>query len=199
MIVRPNKPQLMTITAPSDLPVSLELLKKHLRQTQDLDDELIQLNCLPAATEYTEQFLSRQLMPQTVELRLDRFPASGFYLMADPIRTVDSVKYDDTENAEQTLDAAAYETDLALMNAFIVPASGYSWPATYSKLNAVRIRMSVGWSDAESIPHAIKYAISMLAFHLYDNPSATITRRMEVTETPLGYESLLSMYRIHPV
>lgn len=197
MIRRPRNPALVVTTAATDLPVDLEMLKKHLRQSQDLDDELIQFFALPTATEQTEKYLNRYLMPQVAELRLDRFPLTGFWLVADPVRAVNSVKYYDTDNAQQTWSSSNYETDLSTMQAFIRPVTGVSWPSTYDRLHAVTVEMNVGWANAEAIPHSIKYAVMMLAMHLYDNPSAVSEDKL--VETPKGYEYLLNPHRIVPV
>lgn len=187
----------MITTTAADLPVDLELVRKHVRQPLDLDDELLQGVCIPAATAHTETFLNRQLMPQVAELRLDKFPVRGFSLVADPIRAVNSVTYYDIDNALQTFSSSYYETDLTEFHGYIRPVVDQQWPQTYDRLHAVQIEMNVGYASAAAIPLSIRLAVLMLTMHLYDHPSATDGEK--VMETPLGYDSLLWPHRIVPV
>lgn len=181
---------LVTTTAPTQLPVSIERVKDRTRIDGDEEVALLDL-WIETATMEAQSFLNRRLMPQTVELRMDCFPEWGTSLVADPIRSVASVVYDDSSNVEQTLATSVYETDLDRLRGWIQPASGQSWPSTYDKLQAVRISMEVGFADAESIPEPIRDAIAMLAAHYFEH---------RVSDSmPKSVHAMLWPYRVVPV
>lgn len=187
---------LVTTTPASVYPINLEEAKLHLKVDIDEDDDLIQGLIIPAATSRAEAFLNRRLMTQTVELRMDSFPCGGFALLADPIQSVDSVKYYDANNVEQTLSLSAYETDLTPFAGWIRPVD--SWPDTYDRLHAVRVSMTAGFASAEEIPQAIRQGLLLDIWHLYENRGAVNIGNI-VTPIDLGYESLMWPFRIVPV
>lgn len=198
MAVTTKRPAVVTTTPATQLPVTLEEARRQLRAEGELDDALVEETLIPAATRAVETFLNRRLMPQTVELRLDGFPFGGFGLEVDPIRSINSVKYYDENNADQTLSTSAYEADLTEFRAYIRPASGYAWPNTYDRLNCVRISVEVGWASADDIPRDIRYAVLMMVAHMHENPEP-VSVGSAVAEIPLGYASLLWPHRVVPV
>lgn len=195
MTRRMQNPVLVTTDPPDQYPVTLEQAKQHLKIDLDDEDSLIQGVLIPAATEHAEGFLNRRLMTQTVELRLDSFPLRGFPLLADPIQSVTSVKYDDVNGTEQTLSTSVYETDLTAFRGWIQPKFDQVWPTTYPKIHAVRIAMEVGFEDAASVPMPIRQAILMHVTHLKENPEPINIGNIG-NSIPLGYEALLWPHRL---
>jgi len=177
---------LNTITAPTGVPVTVQELKDRLRLTTTSEDARLYA-LLEAATKWAEEYTHLKIMPQVVELTLDRFPSWGFNLDVHPIRSVDSVKYDDTSSpqVETTLTADVdYETDIVTTKGRIESLGG--WPSVSSDMNAVRIRMSVGYASALVVPEGIKEGIKMYAAGLYTCDVAT----------KKGAESALWVYRV---
>lgn len=191
-------PTLVTITAPTQQAVTLEAVRRQLRAESELDDELVQEQLIPAATSAVEAFLNRQLMPTEVELRMDRFPPGrSFKLVADPVRTLTSIVYDDENDTEQTLATSVYEADLAPFAGLVQLRDGQVWPNTYRKLNAVRVRMDAGYADAESIPADIKHGLLLMVSHLHENPEPVNIGTI-ASELPHSLSALLWPHRMVP-
>lgn len=182
-------------TPPATEPVALADAKLHLRVDTTADDTLI-ASLIQAAREHVERVCQRALMPQVWTERRTTFPGTpdlqnipgapfGFLrvpnlvqqtilLVGGKVRVVDSVTYVDDTGASQTLDPAAYITDLTTEPAQVVPAYGTSWPATREQPGAVAVQYQVGYADANSVPAALKAAILLILADLYANREAAV-------------------------
>jgi uncharacterized phiE125 gp8 family phage protein len=107
-------------------------------------------------------------MPQTWELSLDAFPVGQLKIPLAPLRSVVSVKYADTNGAEQTLSPTAYEVDSTSEPGRLALASGQSWPATLVGLNSVRIRFDCGYASVGDIPANLIAAMLLHVEALFD-------------------------------
>ncbi len=157
-----------TITEPSDEPITLEEAKEALRI--EIDDEDVRVwNIIRAARMFAEDFLNRKLMSQVVELSFDRWPATEFSLGIWPIISVDTVKHEDTASpvATQTLVANTdYYADVTITEGRLRTITG--WPSVAVKPNAIKIRMTVGYADQDSVPDQIKEGIKAYCAYIYD-------------------------------
>lgn len=168
--------RLKLITAPTSEPITLSNARKQLRVDPDgsppthPEDSIITRNIV-TAREYIENRLERQLMPATWELTLDEFPLNEIKIPLPPLRSIVSVKYDDTDGVEQNVSLSNYNVDQAsdLMTSWIVPISEFTWPSTIEAINAVRIRFDNGYADAASIPSSIIDAIYLMITDLYEH------------------------------
>lgn len=162
---------LNTITAPVTEPVDIEDLRDVLRIDGTSEDGRLS-SLIVAARIWAEDFLDMKLMSQVVDLTLDSFVSDSFDLGVYPIQSVDSVKYDSTDSpsVETTLtENVDYRVDIVTNFGRIVSIGG--WPSAYRKFNSVRIRMTVGYTDAVSVPQSIKEGIKVYAASLYEcNP-----------------------------
>lgn len=178
-------------------PLLLAAMITHLREFSSIpSDAQTQIEGLiTAAREYAENFCSRAFLTQTWDLVLDAFPAGVLELPKAPLQSIESVKYIDSDGAEQTLAASAYKVDAVTDPGRIAPAYGTIWPVTRAEPNAVTIRFIAGYGDAaESVPQAIKHAITLMVGHLYANREA-VQSEGDFYRLPLGVEALLSPYR----
>ena len=123
---------------------------------------------IPDAVGLVEEHLSRSLAEQGWLYTLPAF-ADEIDLPRGPVIAIDSVKYLDPDNVEQTLDSAVYTLDLVSDPARIVRNDGESWPALGSQPNQVRIHYRSGFG---TVPAPIKIAILMTVATLFDNPAA---------------------------
>lgn len=158
----------------------------------DLDEEALLVDAIDDATNLIEDYCNRQLMPATLRLLLDAWPCDGVIrLPKHPVRSISSVKYLDTAAGTlTTLDAAAYEVDLA--RGRIVPAYGTSWPSARSTVNAVRVEFACGYATAlgvANVPGIFKQACRAIVADAIEN------RRM-VYELPNGVRMRLQS-KIH--
>lgn len=220
---------LILITAPTDMPVSVDEAKEHLR-IDNGDDDLLLRTYLLAATAYVdgkEGLLQRALKPQTWELTMDQFPGAapwnsfggygdyssmrgyGAYndyssmlscgdiaIPLPPLLSVDSVKYTDTDGVVQTVDPANYMVDGVSVPSRVSPITGYTWPATKTIVNAVRVRFTAGYLDGgmtTTVPPAITVAILLMVGSLYENRESLSKDHLVEIST---VKSLLSPYQV---
>ncbi|RMG71928.1 MAG: hypothetical protein D6711_14215 [Chloroflexi bacterium] len=155
-----------TITPPTGVPVTVQELKDRLRITSNAENGRL-YGLLEAAAQWAEDFTGAYIMPRGIELTMDRFPAREFTLGVWPIVSVDSVIYDsaDSPSVSTTVAASEYELDLVTVKGRIRAVNG--WPSTSTKVNAVRIRMTVGYSSKLTVPEGVKEGIKLYAAGLY--------------------------------
>lgn len=135
-------------------------------------------------------WLGRSLGKQTLELRRCGFP-TWIDLQYGPVLSVLSVKYDDPDGAEQTLDPSLY----SVYGGIISRAQGSSWPAVRAGLESVRIQYEAGYETGK-MPAPILQAIKLMVGDFYRfTESATIgaTNKVPMSAT---VERLLAPYRV---
>lgn len=159
--------KLNIITPPIGVPVSIDEVKDSLKVTSTTEDARI-YGMIEMATKWAEEYTGLKIMPQTVELTMDKFIDWSFTLGVWPIQSVDSVKYDDTESpqVEQTLTADVdYDVDIVTTKGRISTLGG--WPSVSTDYNAVRIRMTAGYASAKVVPEGIKEGIKLMIMSTY--------------------------------
>ena len=146
---------LVLVTEPTDYPVGLATVKKHLRVEHDDDDTIIEAY-IAAETAFAEKFTGRAFAPQTWDYYQDAFPDScdpqEIRLPIARVTDVAGVFYQDTNGDEQTLATSNYDVDLASIPARVSLSATGSWPAVYDGDNAVRIRFTAGSEDTGVSP-----------------------------------------------
>lgn len=184
---------LVTLTKPTDLAVSLEEAKEQCRVTGTTHDSLI-YRLVKEATASIETETGARLTSHTVRLDLDRFPSGELSLGVYPVASVDTVAYDDTDNVAQTLTLTTdYWESLGGMYPKLSPV--VAWPATKpGKLAAVRITMTVGYSDLDDIPDDLKHAILIRTKEYFDN-SGESDKGMEIYPTVTTVRALIANHR----
>lgn len=174
-------PRVIVITPPASV-VSLDEAKEHLRVRHDTEDDLIE-DKVALATGYLDGpdgILNRAIGIQTLEAELPSFDCR---LPCPEIITIESVKYLDSDRAEQTIAAENY----TFHGRYLVPATSYSWPSIYSgtyahRLPRVRVRYVAGYAVdptadtlVQDLPERLKAAILLITGDLYKNREATVT------------------------
>jgi uncharacterized phiE125 gp8 family phage protein len=151
-------PRLRLITPPADLPVTLAAAKDFLRVTHADDDAGISAMIAAAVNllDGRNGILGRCLEPATYELLFDRFPAAEIRLPLGPVASVNSVAFIGPEGAEDTVSASNFDLDNAeAFGGWIVPHSGFAWPATMATVNAVSVRFVAGTGTPEAVKDAL--------------------------------------------
>ena len=190
-------------TAPTKTPVSLAEAKGHCRVTDTVFDARI-LSLIQAATARVERITGARLCAQTVTLTLDKFPSWDLDLGVYPVRSVTSVKHDDTANVEQTLTLDTggspqgdYFTNLTGMYPKISPR--VAWPATYYKKPAsVRIVLEVGYTKLSDIPADLKHAVLVCVKEMFDIGGESVAFD-DLTPAMNTVKALTDMHRRMPV
>lgn len=186
---------LKLITAPAAEPVDLTLAKAHCRITDSQQDALVTLAIESArqAVDGQNGVLGRALITQTWELVLDCFPSEFIRIPLPPLQSVVSIKYQDPDGIEQTLDPGRYLVDTASQpGGVVVDADG--WPETDDTANAVVIRFVAGYgATAASVPAPIRSAILLQVGDLIENRQ---TQQKDALVMNPAAESLLFPYRM---
>lgn len=175
------------ITTPNaDLPVTIDAAKMHLRM-DDLshEDTVIQSMVMSAASHVEKQY-GMALLTQTVTEYWSAFPcldSEPMVLRIQPVQSVTSVQYIDTDGLTQTWDTDEWTYGGYNGATFIVPLPDYTWPVTWAVPNAVTVTYEAGFGDTpDSVPPAVAHAIKFMVADMFerreDTPQ-TFTRASE--------------------
>jgi uncharacterized phiE125 gp8 family phage protein len=190
---------LRLITSPATQPITLAAAKLHLRIDDAAEDTWLQA-AIESASLAAEHETGRRWITQTWEAIYDAFPTAAVELGLSPAQSVVSVKYLDQAGQEQTLPQEAYvlDADHALGVGFVLPAAGYTWPATAGSANAVRVRFTVGYgNDSTVVPFAAQQWMLMHIGTAYKLKESVVTG-MPVAEIPNRYhDALLDSFRVY--
>lgn len=123
---------------------------------------------IASARRWVEDYTSRALISQTLELALDAFDSEPIELPRSPVSSIVSVKYTDTAGAEQTVGAAGYTLDDYDSVHRLLLAYGAAWPSPRVQPNAVRIRYVAGYgASGAAVPPPIVQAIVLIVGQAY--------------------------------
>lgn len=181
---------LIVITQPNHNGLGVDLyesVRAYLRS--DDDDQAVVTRLIVAVADWLagpQGWLGRSLEPQTLELRLPGFPVHpfvGIVLPRPPLIEVESVKYLDSDGAEQALAPSTYFVSERAGLSVINLNSGESWPATACHPEAVKVRYHAGYGEYDNdyglistgdLPEALQLAITTAAARLYESREAGI-------------------------
>jgi uncharacterized phiE125 gp8 family phage protein len=187
---------LRLITAPTELPVTLDEVKSYCRVDGTADDVTLNTQ-IAAATSYVEQYTGRAIMAQTWELVLDAF-SDAIMIGKGPVQSVTSVKYYDNDNVLQTLSDTDYVLDNVSDPAWLVRPTDVTYPTVADGVNNVIVRFVAGYTTT---PEPIRVAIMMIVAQWFDERSSTSSVRQSVTSEggvptlPNTVDALLANYR----
>lgn len=181
-------------TKPEYEPASIDEVRSQLRiDTNDEDAEILQW--IKTARGRLQKLTGRFFITQEVDWFLDCFPLDTIHVFG-PLQSVTSIKYQDTDDVEQTLSASKYEVDDKSFTPRIMPVKSETWPATFDTVNAVTIRYMAGYGTPVDVPKEINLAIKMLVGHYYENREST--SQESLITIPQGVNDLISDYREWP-
>ncbi len=181
--------------APAEEPVSLAQARAQLQieaDDSDFDTELAIY--IPAARQYVEAYTGLKLVTQTVDLRCSCFADLGRLPLA-PVASITSVKYLDTEGAEQTLDPSVWEACLVpALEPRIRLKVGQTWPTRRPVDDAVRVVAVAGYGAAAAVPAPIVLAMQLLIGDWFANREDSTA--LNLRPMPNGVAALLENFRI---
>jgi uncharacterized phiE125 gp8 family phage protein len=189
------------VTPPTIKPVSLTEAKAWLDIGYTDKDTVIGA-LIGAATAHLDGWtgiLGRCLCEQTWRQDFNDF-RSCLRLPLFPVISITSVKYTDTNGAEQPIATENYTLKHDDLGAYIEFTSSYSFPSLNSESAAVRVTYLAGYADiagtpkTSSVPDDIKNAIALLVRHWFDNPGAVVVG-VTAQQLPQGVDALLAKYR----
>jgi uncharacterized phiE125 gp8 family phage protein len=187
------------VTQPSVEPITTAEAKLYLKVDDSTEDTLI-ATLVKASRISAEKYLRRSLIKTVWALTLDEFPDadqdSTIEVYPAPVSKINSIKYYDADDVEQTLATTEYLCDYASEPCRITLAIGKSWPSISGRANSVTVNYDAGFGTAaSSVPELILAAIYLTLGHLYENRQDVTKEKMN--ELPCGARSLLDMYRVY--
>lgn len=190
------------VSGPAVEPVSLAQAKKHLRvDFDDDDDEISEL--ITVARLRAESHLDRAFVTQTWDYSIEAFPLvtnddllwkrvqNAIVVPKARLQSVASVKYVDWNGDTQTLvEGTNYLSRTGDPGAVYPFPVTRVWPYTRYQLDAVTVRVVLGYGDAaDDVPATVRHAIKLLIGHYYENREAVADAGL--AEIPLGVRNLL--------
>ncbi len=186
--------RLRLVSAPAQLPVSLNEIKRQLGIDDGFtDDDALLQGFLEAAVAEAERFLRRALITQTWRLHRDAWPsahgghswwdgvregpisllersADELELPKAPLQSVIHVKtYDDADTAT-TFSSGSYFVDTASEPGRIKLRVGVAVPVVTRTANGLEVEFVAGYGDNPSdVPEPVRQGILMTAAWLYAN------------------------------
>lgn len=206
----PDNYSLTIVNGPATEPVTTAFAKLSCRIQSTSEDDLIAA-WIKAAREQVENDTDLKLMPQTWLYKFDGIPVVGgqlacmspyghgsllaesFDLPLTPVISISSVKYLDTNHAQQTLDPSLYYLESGSIPPRLLPAPGHVWPATSDKAGAWEIEILAGFEDETAVPFRAKQAICLLVGHWNQNRELATDRNTKAVEH--SYDMLVAGLR----
>lgn len=182
------------VTAPATTAISLEEVRQQLR-IEHSDDDLLLDRLINVAQAFTDVMgaLGHAMINQTWAQWVAPYP-SEVRLFLGPVRSVSSIKYYDTDGVLQTATLDNFDVFGTEFATTIKPKSGYAWPSTQNRPDAIRIEYVIGYgSSASDVPEGIRHAMMMLIGHWYENRENAALDQL--SDVPYGYDVIIGLYR----
>lgn len=163
-------PQTTVTAKSSDLPVTLEEAKAHLRVlNSDLDEEIAAL--LEAATEYCETVVGRSLrVSHTLTQSYDGWPCGLVRFDRHPVTAVSHVKYYDADDVLTTVDSSNYRLHLSSEAAAVLEFDlDFTRPTLSVREDAVIVTYTAGYASLDDVPARAKAAVKLKLAELFGN------------------------------
>lgn len=178
-------------TEPTIEPVTLNEVRTHCRiDTHEENTYLTTL--LKTARRYVERTTGRALLTQTLDLKLDAFPAR-IRLPNPPAASVTSITYTDPAGDSQTLGTGVYELDTARGQVRL--QYDQVWPATRRHEDVITVRYVAGWTTRAAVPAELRLAVLQLCQHWYEFREPVLAGTIQ-SMTDLTVESLLAQWNV---
>lgn len=176
-------------------PVDYQYAVDFMRIPDQVQQPDIIFSLITSAREWVESYLGYKVSAHSLKVFFDGFSDSLVLPYANLV-SVESVKYLDEDEQEQTLASSSYEIVNSSYEASIRAKSGVSWPTVSESTDSVYITYTAGFSpiglDANgNVPARIKSAICMIASDLYTNRSSQTEKNL--------YENQAVERLLHPL
>ncbi len=195
--------------APTELPLTLDTIKDHIRWESTADDDAPIMLYLRAAVDQFDGaagLLNRCILSQTWELKLDGFPPARFpsptglrtrqiHIPLPPLQSITSVQYIDTDGATQTLATSGYKVlnlNSPTRAGLIEEAFGETWPATRHESESVTVTFVAGYGARNAVPEHIRHLLLFTIQDAYDGRAPINAKPM--TRSP-SYQGLFHQAR----
>ena len=184
------------VTGPSETPVSLELVKQHLRsEPEDGEYNALVLGYLEAAVSYLDGhagILGRCLVSQTWKQEFDSF-ARCLRLPMLALSVVSTV-YTNSAGQLLTVNQSNYALQHDARGSYVRFKDDFDAPGDLYQVKAVAVTFECGFGAATAVPAAIRNAILLMVGHWYANREEVVTGT-SATQLPMAAQALLAPWR----
>ena len=187
---RPELLELKVNVEPAELPVSLADTKEYLRVDADDQDAVIPA-LIEAATQWASSFMRRSIVLQELTAIFRNLPpqAGKLYLPLPILATLNSVDYEDTDGATQSIDVNDLET--YGLYGYVAPKVDECWP----RARSATFNYDAGWADAASVPDDVKQAIKIAVSQMFEYRVDQVTESLSDPHTKASM-ALLERWKI---
>lgn len=174
-----NNSSLTRTVQPAREPVSMELLRLHVRVDGNYDDQWLH-RCISAARQEVEAWTDLALIDQGWLLQLDGWwPTCGVSLPKSPIVSIDEIQYLDTSDPAVLVTLPTDQYILDAEQRLLTWAPGVTPPSLASgRVQRVKIQYTAGFGatpeDLESKSPSVAFACLQMAGWLYQNRGDTM-------------------------
>lgn len=182
------------VTAPTDLPVTLDELKAQTVVDFSEHDTML-TSFLQAATHHLDGpagILGRAIMSQVVVQKFHGFE-NVMRLPYGLASSISEVAYFDESDVAQVITGWALHEDGS--GSYLKFPSDTVFPGVYERDDAISVTYTAGWGGAASVPGPIKLAIKMLAATWYENRETVKIDGISPSEIPFSVKSLIAPFR----
>lgn len=162
--------------------------KFHCRIEDSFEDSYV-LGLIGSAFSFCEKETGRCLFTQTREVWLPSIYDRYLRLSDPPLQSVESIKYYDTAEADQTMATSDYRVYAPSEGLGIVEFKRY--PSTFCRLDGVRIRYVAGY---EEIPEDLRTILYLLIAYWHENRTAESERSLKALE--YGVDRMLHNFKV---
>ncbi len=128
------------------------------------EDEALLRRLIATAHEHVQKYCNARFGTQTIVVKCDAF-ADMQRLPVAPVQSVTSIKFLDTDGAEQTVATTVYEERFDDLEAAIVLKHGQYWPSIQLG-SRIELTVEAGY---EVIPPTVRQAMLMFITDSYEN------------------------------
>jgi uncharacterized phiE125 gp8 family phage protein len=183
------------VNAPLVSPITLPEVKFQLRIEHDEDDALItRLIDLATAFADVKGVLGKAMITQTWADWMGPNPTQSVQLLLGPVQSVNAVKYYDVDGNLQTDTLSNYNLFGLPSRKIVEPKSGFNWPVTQDRDDAIQIEYVIGYGDDPSdVPRTVRHALMLMVGHWYENREQT--QMDQLADIPFGFMELINIHK----
>lgn len=183
------------VNAPLVSPITLPEVKFQLRIEHDEDDALI-TRLIDVATAFADVkgVLGKAMITQTWADWMGPNPTQSVQLLLGPVQSVNAVKYYDVDGNLQTDTLSNYNLFGLPSRKIVEPKSGFNWPVTQDRDDAIQIEYVIGYGDDPSdVPRTVRHALMLMVGHWYENREQT--QMDQLADIPFGFMELINIHK----
>lgn len=183
------------VTAPAELPVTVDEAKQHARIFDNTEDDTLIDAYIRQAVSYLDGYtgaLGRFIITQTWDMPFEGF-CDVLHLDVPDVQTA-TLSYIDADGVQQAVGTSSYVLDHGHRGGFVWVNPDYLYPVLSGDVPyPVTVRFTAGYGAAADVPETVKGLIRMLVAH-YDNQRQA-SHASALSKVPFGVDDLINVLR----